>query len=100
MVNGYELAIQIGLPRRSLPGIPVLEMTEFGRNIKSIKEQDESIDLGNLYYMGREESPVKRVQLRKDSLSMHTFITGSTGSGKSNTIYKLLGKIGKGRCKS
>lgn len=28
--------------------------------------------------------------LNADSLASHTFITGSTGSGKSNTIYKLL----------
>ena len=26
----------------------------------------------------------------KNSLAMHTFITGSTGSGKSNAIYELI----------
>ena len=31
-----------------------------------------------------------KVQLAKESLSSHTFITGSTGSGKSNTVYQLL----------
>ena len=30
------------------------------------------------------------VSLNKKSLSSHTFITGSTGSGKSNTIYQIL----------
>ncbi len=30
------------------------------------------------------------VFLDKTSLSMHTFVTGSTGSGKSNTIYELI----------
>ena len=28
-----------------------------------------------------------------DSLASHTFITGSTGSGKSNTVYGILGKL-------
>ena len=30
------------------------------------------------------------VSLKRDSLASHTFITGSTGSGKSNTVYRLL----------
>ena len=36
-----------------------------------------------------------RVELVKKSLAAHTFITGSTGSGKSNTIYQLLEKARK-----
>src|SRR5690606_14142645 len=39
-----------------------------------------------------EETPVT---IDIDSLTMHTFVTGSTGSGKSNTIYQLLDKLGK-----
>ncbi|MEG1578137.1 MAG: ATP-binding protein [Oscillospiraceae bacterium] len=31
--------------------------------------------------------------LRKSSLTAHTFITGSTGAGKSNTIYTLLDRL-------
>ena len=38
--------------------------------------------------MNREETVP--VELSQDSLSSHVFITGSTGSGKSNTIYQLL----------
>ena len=30
------------------------------------------------------------VHLMRDSLTSHTFITGSTGSGKSNTVYQIL----------
>ena len=26
-------------------------------------------------------------------LSMHTFVTGSTGSGKSNTVYEILRQL-------
>lgn len=38
-----------------------------------------------------EETPV---DLDVDSLTAHCFITGSTGSGKSNTVYTLLEKLG------
>ena len=34
-----------------------------------------------------------KVNLDCDSLTMHTFITGSTGSGKSNTVYKILDEL-------
>ena len=33
------------------------------------------------------------------TLSAHTFITGSTGSGKSNTIYKILDELRKKQVK-
>lgn len=35
------------------------------------------------------------IQLDINSLGMHTFITGSTGAGKSNTIYGVLNKLQK-----
>ena len=42
--------------------------------------------------MGREIDS-STVSLDVDSLAMHTFISGATGSGKSNTIYTLLSKL-------
>lgn len=33
------------------------------------------------------------VNLDINSLTMHTFITGSTGSGKSNTVYEILNQL-------
>ena len=30
------------------------------------------------------------VSIDKESLASHTFVTGSTGSGKSNTVYQIL----------
>ena len=32
----------------------------------------------------------KVVELNNKTLNMHTFITGSTGSGKSNCVYQML----------
>ncbi|PED57376.1 hypothetical protein CON50_00590 [Bacillus anthracis] len=93
LVNTRELSIACGLPRKSVNGLPVVEMAEFGRNISSPtnKEQQRSIDLGEIYYMGDiEKTPVK---LDINSLAMHTFVTGSTGSGKSNTIYQMIDEL-------
>lgn len=97
LVSGKELAVLMGLPRKSIPGVSVLETAAFGRNIpEEAVKGSRSIELGNLYHMGREEEGPKGklpVRLDLDSLTMHTFITGSTGAGKSNAVYSLLERV-------
>ena len=39
----------------------------------------------------------KKVELDNKNLNMHTFITGSTGSGKSNTVYQMLTELRQDR---
>lgn len=93
LISSSELAIAAGLPNHSVPGIPVIECAEFGRTVSSYdnSEKTRTITLGNIYNMYVEEKlPVK---LDVDSLSSHVFITGSTGSGKSNTVYQLLDSL-------
>lgn len=90
LVSSAELAIQAGLPNRSVPGIPVLECAEFGRNVSSFdsQRQGRAVRLGRIFHMHHQED--LPVALNLDSLASHTFVTGSTGSGKSNTVYQLL----------
>ena len=94
LVSSNELAIHMGLPRNSVPGFPVVEHIDFGKEIVKYDSYDKSkkISLGNIFNMGKviEEN---KVELDLESLSMHTFISGATGSGKSNTIYHLLNKL-------
>lgn len=92
LVSGRELAIQMGLPRRSVSGFPVLEHVEFAPEVVSReKTSNRFINLGAIYHYG--QTRPNRVKLNLESLSMHTLITGSTGSGKSNTIYELLSQL-------
>lgn len=96
LINGRELAISFALPRKSVSGLPVLEAVEFGRNVWTYDNNDDGktkIKLGKIFHMGRSEET--EVTLDLQSLSMHTFITGSTGSGKSNTVYTLLDRLEK-----
>jgi len=97
LISAEELALCIGLPKKSITGLPVIECVPFGRNIQRLSESQEpeqSIKLGKVYHMGKtsDDTPI---QLDLNSLGMHTFITGSTGAGKSNTIYGLLNKLQK-----
>ncbi|MEE0878984.1 MAG: ATP-binding protein [Treponemataceae bacterium] len=92
-VNTSELAQQMCCPRKSVPGLPVLKCAEFAREIISFDNQDtgETLNLGKVFHMHNEEN--QKVVLDAKSLCSHTFITGSTGSGKSNTVYQLLSQI-------
>lgn len=93
IISGKEIALHMALPKKSVPGIPVSKCADFGRNIMSLdgRSADSGIALGKVYHMQSPESTP--VYLDADSLSMHTFITGSTGSGKSNTVYKLIDQL-------
>ncbi len=95
-LSGKELAYSLNFPQRAISGLPILECAEFGRNIVTYDCADQTggeISLGNFFHMNHEEDT--RVSLSKQSLASHTFITGSTGSGKSNTVYKLLQEASK-----
>ena len=95
LVNTKELAIQCGIPYKSVSGVSVREMAEFGRNIYvSSTKPSEKLSVGNIYHMGQAEKN-SSVELAIEKLREHTFITGATGSGKSNVIYGLISKIWK-----
>lgn len=95
LVSGQELPIHLGLPTRSVHGLAVIEHAEFGRNVPNASaEYADEINLGKIYHMGKSE-PATLI-LNRQALTAHTFITGSTGSGKSNTVYELLRQLDAG----
>lgn len=89
-LTGKELARSLNFPKRSVAGLPVFGCASFGRNVSIFDERprDMSIKLGSIYHMHREEP--SDVRLDRDSLTSHVFVTGSTGAGKSNAVYRLL----------
>lgn len=91
-LSGKELAYSLNFPRKSICGIPVLDSVAFGREVQRFTFNDgDDICIGRVYHMRKSENtPVK---LSKNSLASHAFITGSTGTGKSNAIYQLLSKL-------
>ena len=98
-LSGKELAYSLNFPQKAIAGLPVLECAEFGRNIVTYDEKKagETFELGNIFHMNREENV--EVNLAKQSFASHTFITGSTGSGKSNTVYQILSEAKRKKTK-
>lgn len=97
MISTKELSIQCSVPYKSVPGIFVREMAGFGRNVydmKKSKDHDKysKLRLGCIYHMG-EDCNDYEVSFDLESLREHIFITGSTGSGKSNTVYELVSRL-------
>lgn len=95
-LSGKELAYSLNFPQKSIAGLPVFECAEFGRNVVTYDNSntlDKKLSLGKIFHMNHEEK--NYVYLYKNSLTSHTFITGSTGSGKSNTVYQMLEKARK-----
>ena len=93
LVSGNELAIHMGLPRKSVCGFPVIEHAEFGKEVVTydVALNKGDFQLGHVFGMGEQSNT--DVMLDCNSLTMHTFITGSTGSGKSNTVYEILNQL-------
>lgn len=93
-ISTDDLGYVISFPQKSIQGLPVLEGVQFGREPHSLLDIAEDLEIGVGYHM-HQEIKSSKIKLSKEELTKHTFITGSTGSGKSNTIYKLLDSLGR-----
>ena len=93
------MGLHLGLPRTTVPGLPVIEHAEFGKEVNSYRlfprieenRPEDRMTLGRVFDLG--QITKKIVELDNRSLNMHTFITGSTGSGKSNAVYQMLSEL-------
>ncbi|MGP1613254.1 MAG: ATP-binding protein [Catonella sp.] len=93
VVSGKELALHLGIPKKSVTGVVVSECVAFGRNTFTLSQNKSKkmIEIGNIYHMNSDEDT--KVKLCVNDLAMHTFITGATGSGKSNAVYNLINRL-------
>ncbi len=90
--TAQEMSVHVAWPRKALPGMMVDTHAEFARDI--IKKNDAvqtGVKVGRIVHMGNTED--FEVELSLDELSKHMFITGTTGSGKSNMCYVLLNRL-------
>ena len=91
LLSSKELAMLLSLPHKSVPGFPVVEHVSLAkeviRNNESVMKRE--VSLGCIFDLGKAYTE-NRVKLDVKSLTQHVFVTGSTGCGKSETIYKLI----------
>ncbi len=89
-----ELSLLMNLPRREVPGLKLELVADFGVNPKPLNPAD-GIRLGNVVSGGTMlDIPVG---IDSKDLTRHIFITGITGSGKTNTCFALLKSVARRR---
>lgn len=91
-LSGKEIARALNFPSKSVCGVPIIETASFGRGVSSYNHIDSDLSLGQVYHMHSAEEGTD-VKLSKKSLAAHTFVAGSTGSGKTNTVTSILKKL-------
>lgn len=96
LISTAELAMQMGLPRKSVPGFPVLEHISLGKEVvtQSGREIDRALKMGYIFDQGKVREN-NSVNVEAKSLTQHVFVTGSTGCGKSETVYRLISQAKK-----
>lgn len=86
------LAALAGLPRREVPGVRVLESGFF--DVTSESEGGE-LELGEI--LDGQDRGVGSFRVPLATLNRHAFVTGATGSGKSQTVRHLLEQLSRAR---
>lgn len=96
LVNGAELPLQLGLPEHSVNGVVVTPMARFGRAVHYLQPpaaNQRLIGIGHVYHMGNVENTAVRLSL--DALTSHSLFAGTTGTGKSTCISKIVSVMGQ-----
>lgn len=84
-----ELSVIAGLPQKEVVGLSLKEEVEFGLNPKQQNlAEDNKLHVGNLVRSGSILNI--DVDIDRNNLDKHTFITGVTGSGKTTTCHRIL----------
>lgn len=91
-INTGELVNAIAFPHSSVMDLPIISCAPFGMEPHSLDKIGRDVEIGCAYHM-YEKNEQRKIFLDKKELTKHTFITGSTGSGKSNTVYYLLDSL-------
>ena len=85
-VRSTELAVLVNMPQKEIPGLPMRDSSDFA--LSAPPPEPNAIEIGILQdALGH---PLGPVTLTADSLNRHVFVTGVTGSGKTNTCMQLL----------
>jgi len=88
-MNTEELSLLANLPLREMPGIPMQPAAFFSLNPPTPDSSTPGLQLGQILEGGEEIGDLN-YEIDTDTLTRHVFITGITGSGKSNTCRRLI----------
>jgi hypothetical protein len=88
-LNTEELSLLANLPLREMPGMPMQPSAFFSLNPPRADKSETALQLGRLLEGGEQVGDLN-YEVDVSTLTRHVFITGITGSGKSNTCRRLI----------
>jgi len=91
-LNTEELSLLANLPTREMPGLPMQTTTNFSLNPPVPTSSNRTLNFGHVLDGGERVGKLS-YQVDLNSLTRHVFITGITGSGKSNTCRRLIAEL-------
>jgi hypothetical protein len=91
-MNTEELSLLANLPLREMPGMPMQPAAYFSLNPPLSDSDKPGLQLGRVLEGGEEIGDLN-YEIDLEMLSRHVFITGITGSGKSNTCRRLIAEM-------
>ena len=90
-INTEELSILASLPSNDIEGISVSKISSFGLSQSKNINTDASMEIG--FVLNKKKPTNQRFRLSMEALNSHLFVSGITGSGKSNTIKLILNEL-------
>ncbi len=90
-LNTEELSLWMNLPSREVSGVTVQSVVHFGLNPPMQGGNKNGLVLGEV--LSANGRTGRHVTIDADRLSRHAFITGTTGSGKTNTTLQLVRQL-------
>lgn len=95
LLSTKEIALTLNLPQHSTSSVSVVETVPFGRSVQYLNnvkcEDKKGIEIGVLRHLWKDFD--QKITLDNKQLTQHTLVCGSTGSGKSNTLYTILNNL-------
>jgi hypothetical protein len=91
LVNSEELTAYARLPLEEQPGYHVFRSASFDVYPHSDPSEKDAIELGNVVDRQADTGIPYRISI--NDLNRHALVVGNTGSGKTNTVFHLLGQL-------
>ena len=91
LLNSSELATMVHLPTQEMPGYFVKPKVQFDITSHQSSNRPGNLTIGQVTNHG--ESTGINYNLMPEMLTRHAMVVGTTGSGKTNSLFHLLGQL-------